>query len=561
MTMSKKIISFLGLSAGALFMLWYGNYQYGTGDQIIHIPYIKYLINPQLYHQDSLIDLLKEKPSLFWNLVLPVFKIVNIEYGLLFLQILSAIVFLWSIQLFTYTITKNKLAGWLAVILSLIPHYSFGFSSLFNASGFIPRNFTIGLIILALILYIKKKKILAYFSMGLLATLHIISVIPIVISCFVVDIYTAITNKDLDTLDSGKKIAKYFLAFIIGCIPLLALYGGFANNNATKQVSAIDYTVYFKSILTPFYTNSTFPESLRLVDAALIVAACLYTLTYGNIKLALPKRKLLVAISLISTLLVGLSIVVENWVQIPLLMQLQQGRSGQYTVLVFTTLLAWQIAVIFKKSQNYFKLANLMFLSTVMPLFSLMLPLTLAIKKKSPTVFTQLVKLNIVISLILFNYHFLSYLKYIKPSVNTGIQLSDNTRAQLWLKNNSKPQDKILAPFYIGGFTEPDFRTVSERPVILTNGELVETILNTSHIPDTKSKLDDLTGNHYNYLTHEDRLFDYYIERKLYHQNIQSKLSYLKQKYQISYVVIESDYSLNSNKLVYSNDRYKIYQL
>jgi hypothetical protein len=204
---------------------------------------------------------------------------------------------------------------------------------------------------------------------------------------------------------------------------------------------------------------------------------------------------------------------------------------------------------------------NMIFLGLVMPLISFLLPLSQFWKTKNKFLNETLVEINLLLFLLMINYPFMNYIKWIKPKMHISYQQSDNTNAQLWLRENSDFNSTILAPFYIGGFTEPDFRTISERSNVLTNGELVETILNTSQILTTKNKINDLTGQSYNFLTKEDRLFDYYVERELYHNTISHNLAELKNKYGINFVVVESDFSLKSTKLVYSNGRYKIYQL
>lgn len=538
----------------ALFILYISGYKFGTGDQIIHLPFIKYLLDPDIYANDDLIKILKDKPSFFWFIFVPFLKLTGIELGFFVLQIFSLTTFLLAVYHFCREITKSSWGGFIGMLLFIFPKFSFGYSALFSPDYFIPRNFTVGFILIACVLYLRQRPLIAYFILGLIFNLHIISVIPILLTFICVDILKIL--KDVPNRRTEfKKLFISILGFLVGSAPLLITYTSFLSSNQSADPS-IDYADYYNSVLTPFYQLQNVNGFLQLTNAILIILfSLILTLLTKGIK---NKTKIfIVTLLVVCSALVGLSVLSETVFKNPLLLQLQLGRSGEYTTLVFISLFSYILVKLFASGVNKVLIFVVLLLGISAPYIS---PLILS-------AFGAKVRNKVAVLLLVLLLGFFINRPYIKNpergqfTFNIEVGQNDNVKAQEWLKNNTQKSAVVLAPYYIGGFTEPDFRTISERTTVLTNADLVETILNADFLPRTKEKINDVTGNSYDYLLKDDNLFNYYIGREHYHRNLANNRGYLKNKYQVSYIVVEAGYSLNDVAVVYENDSYKIYQL
>lgn len=548
----KRLLPLAAAAALSVFITLISNYQYGTGDQIIHLPFVKYLLDPSTYNHDDLIGLLKDKPTYFWFIFTPLLKFTGIENGFLFLQLFSLTLFLFGVYLFCKEVTKSYWAGFVGMGLFILPKFSFGYSALFSTSYFIPRNFTVGFIILAVVLFLKNYKALAYFVLGLICNLHIISVVPMILSFLTFDAL-AVFRSD-QKRRSAVQFIKYVSSFLLGFLPLLINFISVAFSK-TATDSSVNFVDYYNSVLTPFYEYQSRDGFLQFYNAVLVIVIGFLALAAirgigGGIK------KFQMILLGVASALVLASVFFERLYPNSFLLQLQLGRSGEYTTLVFAALFSYLVYKLVTNKVGGLYTALVIILGVLSPFLS---PLFLAAGALKTRYSIPVVILALLLTMWV-NKSQLKYLDDAKLQLNTGVQSSENVQAQEWLKSNTEKSAVVLAPYYIGGFTEPDFRTVSERTNVLTNADLVETILNANFLPTTKEKINDVTGGKYELLLEDDNLFNYYIGREYYHQNLLSNAKYLKNKYNINYVIIESDFKLKGN-LVYENSKYKIYQL
>jgi hypothetical protein len=70
---------FLGVT---LLTVWIGGYHFGTFDQVIHIPFLKKLSDPNLYPTDAFLELRREHYSFFWLIFIPAYRAGILELGL-----------------------------------------------------------------------------------------------------------------------------------------------------------------------------------------------------------------------------------------------------------------------------------------------------------------------------------------------------------------------------------------------------------------------------------------------------------------------------------------------
>jgi hypothetical protein len=96
---------------------------------------------------------------------------------------------------------------------------------------------------------------------------------------------------------------------------------------------------------------------------------------------------------------------------------------------------------------------------------------------------------------------------------------------------------------------------------VLTNADLVETILNLDMLPITKQRLNTLTLGQYDNLLQADFLFDYHTARHFYHSALNSDYDNITNSFNVDYVLIEADYNLHGHTPVFTNGKFKIYKV
>jgi hypothetical protein len=423
----------------ALFSLSISSYRYGIGDQLIDIPYIKYLLNPTLYPGDQLIPLLEQKASYFWPLFSNIFKITGIEYGFFILQLISLFFFLYMVWRLTYLVTTSQKAAYIAVLLFIIAKYSFGYSSLFSYSSFIPRNFTIGFILWTIVLFLSNKQYYAFFLLGLLSNLHVISIIPVLISFGVYLLF----------FSNFKALIKNILLYLIGASPVIYKFLSNHGESGNQTLNA-EYLDYYNSVLTPFYIQTTLHGYLQFYNALLIIVFTLIALKFVKLP-DINSLKLFKILTVVSALLVIVSVVFENSYPIPFFIQLQMGRSGVYSLLVFSILLALALSRMINNSHTKYWGLIFTLIAVLLPFTVLLTPLLLINKwplRNKIVMYIFLIDL-FLISLAI-NINELKQLKDLKMELKVKAEVSDNSQAQDWLRNNTDTNAVLLAHTILG---------------------------------------------------------------------------------------------------------------
>lgn len=147
----------------SMLLLRFG-YRFGTGDQVELLPYTLYLSSPSLYPHDFFIQGLHatvpNERTVMASLLLPFVN--HLEVVIFLLHLLTTVVLVLGMERLTRRFIKNRYAGWLVVLVTLLPlnDYTLGnvdlYSDCFQAS-----YLSVAMVVWGLVHYLNRKFIQA----------------------------------------------------------------------------------------------------------------------------------------------------------------------------------------------------------------------------------------------------------------------------------------------------------------------------------------------------------------------------------------------------------------
>ena len=155
--------------------VWANGYHFGTFDQVIHLPFLKNFSDPGLYPTDPFLRLRSEHYSFFWMMLVPAYRAGILEQVMFVVHLLVTYGLVWMFWQFAETLFHNNLANLLSVILLIIPHLGMSGFQIVEFS-LLNRTFVLPFILGAIILYLRRHYLPAFFVLGFLFNIHVIYV-------------------------------------------------------------------------------------------------------------------------------------------------------------------------------------------------------------------------------------------------------------------------------------------------------------------------------------------------------------------------------------------------
>jgi hypothetical protein len=209
----KPILRSLFFLGCALLSISLIGYYYGTFDQVIHIPFLKKFIDPTLYPNDTFLDARFIHYSFFWFFFQPAAKAGILEPVMFIVHVLSTSLLFWMIWELSETLFHNPAASFITTFAFIFPHIGMpGFPVI--EFSLLNRTFVLPFLLGAVILYLRRKPILAYFLLGLMYNLHVLSV-NFVLVMFLLD--TVLRIREM----GWRRATISFGMFVVGALPIL----------------------------------------------------------------------------------------------------------------------------------------------------------------------------------------------------------------------------------------------------------------------------------------------------------------------------------------------------
>ncbi len=430
-------------------------YEFGV-DYSVLLPFVKKIINPNLYQSDYFIEQMKHYPTLLWYIIGYLCKITHIK-----LEILLFIFYFISIYFFflgfyhiAKIITDKDDIAYLSLFLLLFSKQSFALVETITTS-FYNRTPVLPILIFSIYYFLKKEYYLSYILSGVGFLIHPMSAFYVVSIIFVASLFE-IKNIGL------KKFIMSILVFTIISSPIFIFW-------------------FLNKVNIPFFPDNNWLELLRLrsshhifplswdkrlfIQGFFIIIAFSLSLKYKP-EMRIYRNLLIFFISILIFCITG-TIFTEFIPLTPILM-IQLYRSFIYLIYFSIIMVSnFYYNAIYKEKNYLGKIANLFLIFLL--LFDsknweigFLLMITLSafvilseIKKRKELL---LRKTNLIILSFVIIVSFYSLI------VNTDSEKEfwwkDWKDVQVWARKNTNINDVFIVPPHLWGF-----RVYSERSI------------------------------------------------------------------------------------------------
>lgn len=533
-------------------------YYLGTFDQFAHIPFLKKYVDPALYPSDPFLDLRFQNYSFFWWFFAGVYWL-DVALGNSEPWILASVMFLahllttsmffgimWELSMELF---HDPVAAFLSVLFFIIPDVSFGVFPVLEFS-LLNRTFVLPFLLLAVLMYLRDRRLQAFILVGLCYNLHALS------ANFAVGMFLLDSVLRLRTVGWRKLVVE------VACMLLCAspvLYWKFTNLGGSALIDHEWFDIVAMGCLSHLFLMFL-PNAYVLFGTVSGVASVL-SYEVARYKLVVQSRKdVMRNFFLAITLILLVQIVTAQWIPITLVIQLQIIRAG-----LFATIFAglyWVAYVVqvwrarpTSRVQNFWLLA--MTLSAPFAFPYLVVDLVQR-KVKSMRWQNALSFLMAAATLALALWAIVRY-----QLLGSGLYLlgpnSVWKETALWARDHTPKEALFITPPEKWGIYEADWRAFSERGTIVTQMDLLMVALAPQYTPVWQERF-DLVAPGARQQFRGNVFENFQISRTAYYTLSEEDFLAVARKYGASYLVVEKPQRRDFS-VVYENGKFIIYDL
>ena len=534
----------------ALITVWINGYHFGTFDQVAHISFLKKTVNPALYPQDPFIELRNYHFSYFWDLFIPLFKAGLLEESMFIVHILTVYGTFWMFWALSEVLFGDARANLLVSLALVFPHLGFPGFQIIEFS-LLNRTFALPFLLGSIWLYLKHRRILAYFLLGLMFNIHAVYVI------FVLCIYLLNEALSFKRQEWWKPVAG-MAVFVISGFPVLFWRGQTGSGiDLTLRPDLLElaarsllYTVYYP--IGPFnFMIGNFLAGIGSVWAFILG----YRLSPNS-----PQHRIMKNFMLATGILLLVAVVNSYFLPITILLQFQILRAGVFMLYFGMLYLSYFLSVKHKQgelSKNWFMGLALSFVILISPLATILFWLLSRAFKKTKTRPIWLVPVVVGIQVLTVVIGLNSGLLY--PGFHIFGPRSNWQDVQDWAKENTPLDAKFITPPHFFGHYTPDWRVFSERTPFATISEFLTIQLDPGYGDDLVRRFDIIAPGavdafNGSYMRSID------ISEERFYSNSTSDLINIACQHGLDYLVVEQDHPYPFEER-YRNADFFLYQM
>ena len=525
-------------------------YHFGTFDQVVHIPFLKADADASLYPGDAFVALRQIPNSLFWDCFIPFYRWGVLEVTMFTVHFLATYLTFWGVWHLSLTLFKDSLAGFLAVLAFIFPHFGFlGFPVI--EFSLLNRSFALPFLLFTISLFIQKRFWQAFLLLGLIANFHALSagmVMTMLLFAALVEIRQI----------GAARLIRAALCVAIGALPLVLVLLG-EGGKIDWSLRPEWLSVVARGILYQvFYPFATIPHILLLTLGG-FSAIGLYLVAGRASRQGFADRIVQLMLSA-SGLIFGVGIVTALFLPMTVLIELQLNRVSLFMLifatLYFANLLAQETRAGRMDASHRALLAGTFILSAV-PI----VPLTVwgVLRRwKLPRLHWGGVAAGIAAGFGIFLAIALA-LGIWSPGIYVFARQTSWLEAQQWARENTPLEAVFITPPEKGGIYEPEWRVFSERSSVVTVIDLLEVALRPQYFETWQERfavlapgaMEQFNGNYF-----ESDIF----ASQAFYSLSDSALVEAAERFHAGYLVVEKPH-LRDFPVVYENQDYVIYSL
>lgn len=216
---SQRALDMVALAILTILAILINGYQFANVNHDVHIPFMLKAAYPSLFPNDLMFSF-PFNNTLFYVLLAPLVKRINLEYLFFGGYTLATFFYFWAVFCLGKLIFKSRAVAYFCVILLLKYKSSIAFDYTYY-DIFYYNNLVMPGLLLAIYLFLKERYVWSFAITGLAFDIHALSASH-VMAMFL--FYFAFNRGDV----SIKQVGKYMIAFLICASPLLfwKLLGG-----------------------------------------------------------------------------------------------------------------------------------------------------------------------------------------------------------------------------------------------------------------------------------------------------------------------------------------------
>ncbi len=168
----------LALAGWTLLAVLYRGYGFAVGDQNLYLPFVLKWADPQLFPNDYLLSLGYARESVTWIALSIASRLIDLELLAGLAYFLTSYLTLWAVLRLAEALWKDRLAGWIAVLL-WTPVYQLPGSGMNTVDPyFTGRGLAYALCFLALYFLVSRRAVGVVLCLCGASLVHSVSVIP-----------------------------------------------------------------------------------------------------------------------------------------------------------------------------------------------------------------------------------------------------------------------------------------------------------------------------------------------------------------------------------------------
>jgi len=439
--------------ACATFTILFIGYLFGTGDQVIHIPFLRKEIDPTLFPNDPFIEMRHQHYTYFWRLFFPLARLGWLEISMFAVYALVTYAAFWALWTLAEELFHNPLTNVLSVTALAFPHVGFAGWPAFEFS-LLPRTFVFPFLLLALILYLRRRYLLAFALAGALYNLHVVSV-NFLLAMF---LFNAVWQW---RAVGWRNIVAGLALFVIGALPVLIWRSRQASLDLSLRPEWLSI-VARGTLYNIFYLFAPYPYILLPTLSGLSMFG-LFAIAHRAHPSPSHGRTILFFMGAVIIVLL-VEVITAQWLPITLIVQSQIIRVGVFAIvfgyLYFANYLAREYQA-GKLAGWDFGLMTAALVGTVIAVVPLIIWAIHGWIK--PPVVRRAVSVAVQVGMLGLTLMLAQQFDLWRPGLHIFAPRTPFVKAQVWARDHTPKATVFIVPPHYWWIYDSDWRVFSER--------------------------------------------------------------------------------------------------